>query len=142
LTLLAHGIARPSQTTTTSKTMAERLKKFVEPLTEVPALLQRNYKLIRDLDEKVADLQGEMDAKCRALLRGKAGAKRQRTEGDGGAGGLPPEIEAAMQQALGLAEEKVCAFVRAAAATCGARRPHFRRIDPAPPSDLLQQQQL
>ena len=96
--------------------MAERLQKFVEPLTEVPALLQRNYKLIRDLDEKVADLQQEMDAKCRAQLSGKAGAKRQRTE-DGSAGGLPPEIEAVMQQALGLAEEKVlCFFARRRAA--------------------------
>lgn len=102
--------------------MAEYLKKYVDRVGDVPAQLHRLFALIRDLDQRVAKLQDDVEDKCRQQLAGRTGrgegqlTKRQRTAaaaGDDSA--LAAEIEAGMQKLVSLSEEKV--RVRAVAAS-------------------------
>jgi hypothetical protein len=54
--------------------MASYLRKHVDRVADVPAQLQRFFKLIRDLDEKAALLQAEVDERARQRLQAAAAA--------------------------------------------------------------------
>jgi Inhibitor of growth proteins N-terminal histone-binding len=118
--------------------MAEYLKKYVDRVGDVPAQLHRLFALIRDLDQRVAKLQDDVEEKCRQQLAARAGrgeaqlTKRQRTAAAGGEdAALAAEIEAGMQKLVSLSEEKVrgahgkrlsCASASLTAGCC-CRRP-------------------
>jgi hypothetical protein len=84
--------------------MASYLKKYVDRVHDVPPQLQRLFKLIRDLDERVAALQAAVEDKCRDSLAGSAPNKKQRTKAEAA---QRDEINADMQKILSLSEEKV-----------------------------------
>jgi hypothetical protein len=97
--------------------MAEYLDKYIERVCEMPAQLKRCFKLIRDLDERSAEVQAAVDEKCRQQLaslqpRGSKSslpAKRARPTADDP---LSAEIAQGQKQVLSYAEEKVCPWQR------------------------------
>lgn len=84
--------------------MATYLKKYVDRVHDVPPQLQRLFKLIRDLDERVVALQAAVEDKCRQSLGSAPPTKKQRAKAEAG---LRDEIDADMQKILSLSEEKV-----------------------------------
>jgi hypothetical protein len=88
---------------------AELIEKYITELGPIPERLHRNFRLIRDLDERSAQLQAQVDEKCRQqmeALQGKAGqTKRARHSPEDQA--LSKEIQAMQQQIINMAEEKV-----------------------------------
>jgi inhibitor of growth protein 4 len=74
--------------------MASYLRKHVDRVADVPAQLQRFFKLIRDLDEKAALLQAEVDERARQRLQAAAnagvGAHAAGAGGKAAGGGNPP----------------------------------------------------
>jgi hypothetical protein len=97
---------------------AELIEKYITELGPIPERLHRNFRLIRDLDERSAQLQAQVDEKCRQqmeALQGKAGqSKRARHSPEDQA--LSKEIQAMQQQIINMAEEKVRSLHRRAAA--------------------------
>lgn len=94
--------------------MAEHLEKYIERVADVPAQLHRNFKLIRDLDARSAQLQAEIDEKCKQQLEslqlrgakpGQQPSKRARLSQEDTP--LSAEIAAAQAQVVSWAEEKV-----------------------------------
>jgi hypothetical protein len=98
--------------------MASYLKKYVDRVHDVPPQLQRLFKLIRDLDERVASLQAAVEDKCRQSLASAAPTKKQRAKAEAA---LRDEVNADMQKMLSLAEEKVGGARGAGAARGSAR---------------------
>lgn len=90
----------------------EYLEKYIERVTDVPAELRRRFKLIRDLDERSAKLQTDLDEKCREQLvaaqtkaaKGTPAHKRPRASADDP---LNAEIAAGHARLVSWAEEKV-----------------------------------
>jgi hypothetical protein len=87
--------------------MANYLKKYVDRVHDVPPQLQRLFKLIRDLDERVVSLQQAVEDKCRGSVHGAAPTKKQRAKQEQA---LRDEVNADMQKILSLSEEKVRGF--------------------------------
>lgn len=95
--------------------MANYLKKYIDQVADVPGQLQRFFKLLGDLEDRVVALQADVDAKCKdhiakahsssKLGRSSPSAKRQKT--DASTSALGQEIDVSMQKILSLAEEKV-----------------------------------
>ncbi|KAK9823528.1 hypothetical protein WJX72_003426 [[Myrmecia] bisecta] len=108
--------------------MTTYLRNYVESVAELPAELQRCFKLMRELDEKANDLKAEVDTACEQQLQeaeqqqgtsgrrspggideGAPAAKRQKVAS--GSGGPAPawseKIEADMKQVLHYADEKI-----------------------------------
>lgn len=104
--------------------MANYLKKYVDRVHDVPPQLQRLFKLIRDLDERVAQLQAAVEEKCRASLAASAPTKKQRAKAEAA---LRDEVNADMQKILSLSEEKVRA-ARGRAAWPRRGRPGIRCV--------------
>lgn len=98
--------------------MEAYIEKYIERVSDVPAHLQRNFKLIRDLDERSARIQAEVEEKCRQQLAAmqpgangkKAGQSAKRARA-GHEDPLSAEIAAGQAQVVSFAEEKVCAAV-------------------------------
>jgi cell division septum initiation protein DivIVA len=92
--------------------MADYLDKYVERVADVPAQLQRCFALIRNLDQRSAELQADVDAKCRSQLAGlqpgkaSQAAKRARLAAESST--LSAEIAAGQAKVVSFAEEKVC----------------------------------
>eukprot|EP00877_Chromochloris_zofingiensis_P003319 jgi/Chrzof1/12989/Cz07g15140.t1 len=94
--------------------MANYLKKYIDQVADVPGQLQRFFKLLGDLEDRVVALQADVDAKCKdhiakahsssKLGRSSPSAKRQKT--DASTSALGQEIDVSMQKILSLAEEK------------------------------------
>ncbi|WIA42771.1 hypothetical protein OEZ86_008711 [Tetradesmus obliquus] len=88
---------------------AELIEKYITELGPIPERLHRNFRLIRDLDERSAQLQAQVDEKCRQqmeALQGKAGqAKRARHSPEDQT--LSREVQAMQQQIINMAEEKM-----------------------------------
>jgi hypothetical protein len=84
--------------------MAAYLKKYVDRVHDVPPQLQRLFKLIRDLDERVVTLQAAAEEKCRQSLLNTGASKKQRAKTEAA---LREEVNADMQKMLSLTEEKV-----------------------------------
>jgi cell division septum initiation protein DivIVA len=99
---------------------AELIEKYITELGPIPERLHRNFRLIRDLDERSAQLQAQVDEKCRQqmeALQGKGGqAKRARHSPEDQA--LSREIQAMQQQIINMAEEKVSSLASTATAYC------------------------
>ncbi|KAI8466114.1 MAG: hypothetical protein J3K34DRAFT_434758 [Monoraphidium minutum] len=102
--------------------MAAYLKKYVDRVHDVPPQLQRLFKLIRDLDERVVALQAAVEDKCRASLASAAPSKKQRAKAEAA---LRDEVNADMQKILSLSEEKV----RIAAQCYDFVDSHIRQLD-------------
>lgn len=102
--------------------MATYLKKYVDRVHDVPPQLQRLFKLIRDLDERVAALQAAVEDKCRQSLQGGPPTKKPRSKADTA---LREDINADMQKILSLSEEKV----RIAAQVYDFVDGHIRQLD-------------
>eukprot|EP00878_Enallax_costatus_P045127 GHUV01054055.1.p1 GENE.GHUV01054055.1~~GHUV01054055.1.p1 ORF type:complete len:108 (-),score=21.49 GHUV01054055.1:74-397(-) len=90
----------------------EYLEKYIERVADVPAELRRRFKLIRDLDERSARLQADLDEKCREQLvnaqtkaaKGTNTPKGPRRSIDDS---LSAEIAAGQARLVSWAEEKV-----------------------------------
>eukprot|EP00882_Tetradesmus_deserticola_P008028 GHRQ01008457.1.p1 GENE.GHRQ01008457.1~~GHRQ01008457.1.p1 ORF type:complete len:202 (+),score=27.05 GHRQ01008457.1:191-796(+) len=99
---------------------AELIEKYITELGPIPERLHRNFRLIRDLDERSAQLQAQVDEMCRQqmeALHGKAGqAKRARHSPEDQA--LSKSIQAMQQQIINMAEEKVCSLAGTAVVLC------------------------
>jgi hypothetical protein len=93
--------------------MADYIKKYVDRVADVPAQLHRLFALIRDLDERVAMLQDELESKCRQQVQRAAQrseqqlTKRQKTQASEEDVALAAEIDTGMQKIVSLSEEKV-----------------------------------
>lgn len=88
--------------------MGTYLKRFSERVVDVPAYLRRHLALIRDLDDKVVQLQQEIELHSKKRLAAKEAeqqsSKKQKLQGE------PPtsyDVESAVTRLLSLADEKV-----------------------------------
>jgi hypothetical protein len=88
---------------------AELIEKYITELGPIPERLHRNFRLIRDLDERSAQLQAQVDEKCRQQMeaqQGKAGQTKRAWHSPEDQA-LSKEIQAMQQQIINMAEEKV-----------------------------------
>lgn len=88
------------------------LEKYIERVADVPAELRRRFKLIRDLDERSAKLQADLDEKYKEQLvqaQSKACKTTQTNKKPKASAGesLSAEIEAGQARLVSWAEEKV-----------------------------------
>eukprot|EP00232_Nephroselmis_pyriformis_P018459 CAMPEP_0182875928 /NCGR_PEP_ID=MMETSP0034_2-20130328/13837_1 /TAXON_ID=156128 /ORGANISM="Nephroselmis pyriformis, Strain CCMP717" /LENGTH=113 /DNA_ID=CAMNT_0025008687 /DNA_START=155 /DNA_END=493 /DNA_ORIENTATION=- len=103
--------------------MISYLEDYVQSVSELPAELQRNFKLMKELDERAQALQREIDdrviKRTEANLQAPPG-KRARPDPE-----LDAEIDANTQQCVTIADEKVALAVQTYDLVDG----HIRKLD-------------